>query len=60
MAHLVLLALLVSAVRLALLVLLDFLDVLAHRVLQALLERRVDRVKKDLKVQLEEMVFRDL
>lgn len=60
MAHLVLLALLVSAVQLALLVLLDFLDVLAHRVLQALLERRVDRVKKDLKVQLEEMVFRDL
>lgn len=59
MAHLVLLALLVNVVLLALLDLLDFLDGLVLKVLQALLERRVDREKRDLKAQLEEMVFRD-
>lgn len=59
MAHLVLLALLVNVVLLALQDLLDFLDALVLKVLQAPLERRVDREKKDLKAQLEEMVFRD-
>lgn len=58
-AHLALLVLLVSEVLPAKLDLQVFLDVLAHRDLQALLERRVDREKKDLKAQLEEMAFRD-
>lgn len=59
MAHPVLPGLLVNVVQLALLDLQDFLDALALRVLQAPLERRVDREKRDLKAQLDEMVFRD-
>lgn len=59
MVHLVLLAPLVNVVLPALLDLLDFLGALVLRVLQAPLERRVDREKRDLKAQLEEMVFRD-
>lgn len=58
MVLLVLLALLVNGVQLALLDLLDFPDALVHRVLQAPLERRVDREKRDLKALLVEMVFR--
>lgn len=59
MARLVLLVLLVNVVQLALLDLQDFLVALALRVLQALLERKADREKRDLKAQLEETVFRD-
>lgn len=59
MAHLDLLALLVSGVQPAQLDPQVHLDVLALRDLQALLERKVDREKKVLRAQPEEMVFRD-
>lgn len=59
-AHLAPLVLLASAVLLARPDLRDSLDVLDLRDPQALLERKVDRERKDLKAQLEEMVFRDL
>lgn len=60
MAHPALLVLPVSVVLPAQPDLQVFLDVLALRVPQALLERKVDRERKDLKAQLEETVFRDL
>lgn len=59
-AHLALLVLLVSVVQLAQPDLQVYLDVLAPRDLQAPLERKADRERKDLKAQLEETVFRDL
>ncbi|KAF1377753.1 hypothetical protein PFLUV_G00204020 [Perca fluviatilis] len=60
MAHLALLVHLVSVVLLAQPDLRVFLDALAPRDPQGLQERKVDRERKDLKAQPEEMVFRDL
>lgn len=59
-AHLDPLALPENVVLLARLDLLVSQDVLALKDPQALLERKADRVRKDLKAQLEEMAFRDL